>query len=177
MSAGPEPRAIVHKLDTMVAPAAEPENAVLVDDSRLVRWAGPTFALLSLLLAPWTVYLAITLPRHATAPNYDVAWSGFDVMLLTALAATAYTSLRRSRYLSTAATAAAVLLVVDSWFDVLTSTGGERLRAVALAAVIQLPLAALCLWLSRHAHQLASERLLILLRRTRDTGRRTPPRD
>ena len=32
----------------MVGPAPEPENAVLTDDARLVRWAGPAFVLFSL---------------------------------------------------------------------------------------------------------------------------------
>ena len=36
------------KLDGLVEPADEPENAVLVDNARVVRWTGPAFA-----LAPW----------------------------------------------------------------------------------------------------------------------------
>ena len=45
-------------LDELVALADEPENAVLVDNTRVVRWAGPAFALFSLILLPWTAYLA-----------------------------------------------------------------------------------------------------------------------
>lgn len=167
MSVVPEPPALIDKFDTLVPPVPESENEVLVDDSVLVRWAGPLFTLLSLFLLPWIFFIAASLPERATSPNYDVAWVGYDVMLLLALAGTAYSSLRRSRYLTITATAAAVLLIVDSWFDVLTSPGDEKLQAVALALLIELPLAALCLWLSHHSHQLGRKRLAILLRRTK----------
>jgi hypothetical protein len=167
VSVVPEPPRIVEKLDTMVPPAAEPENDVLVDESLLVRWAGPLFALLSVLLVPWSIYLAATLPERAVSPNYDVAWVGFDLMLAAALAATAYSALRRARFLTIASTAAAVLLVVDAWFDVVSSPARQLPEAIALAVAVELPLAALCVWLSHHSHQLAGQRIAMLLRRTR----------
>jgi hypothetical protein len=40
------------QLDKLVGPAREPENAVLTDDARVVRWAGPAFSLFSLILLP-----------------------------------------------------------------------------------------------------------------------------
>ena len=140
------------QLDELVAPADEPENAVLVDNARVVKWAGPAFALFSLILLPWIAYLAYSLPSRQVSADYGAAWAGFDVMLLVALAGTGYFALRRSRYLATAATAAATLLVVDAWFDVMTTLPGQRLEPVVLAAGVQeLPLAAVCVWLSLHA--------------------------
>ncbi|MGH3399335.1 MAG: hypothetical protein ACRDPO_32075, partial [Streptosporangiaceae bacterium] len=91
--------------DDLVSPAAEPENKVLVDDARVVRWAGPLFTLFAVIMVPWTVYIGESLPSRQSSPHYDVAWAGFDVILLLALAATGYTALRRSRYLALAATA------------------------------------------------------------------------
>ena len=42
--------------------------------------------------------------------------------------------------------ATATLLVVDAWFDILTSHRGEELAvAITMALVVELPLAALCL--------------------------------
>ena len=79
--------------------------------------------------------------------------------------ATAYFALRRSRYLSAAASAAAVMLVVDAWFDVVTTPPGQRLESIALAVLVELPLACVCLWLSHHTHQLAERRVILLLRR------------
>lgn len=151
-------------LDRLVESADEPENAVLVDNARVVRWAGPAFALFSLILLPWTIYLGYSLPSRQVSPHYDVAWAGFDVMLLVALASTGYFALRRSRYLATAATVTATLLVVDAWFDVMTSPPSQRLESVALSVLIELPLASLCVWLSYHTQQL-TERRMVLLRR------------
>ena len=164
---------VAGQLDGLVAPADEPENAVLVDNARVVRWAGPAFALFSLILLPWIAYLAYSLPSRQVSADYDVAWAGFDVMLLAALAGTGYFALRRSRYLATAAAAAATLLVVDAWFDVMTTPPGQRLEPVALAAGVELPLAAVCVWLSLHTQQLAERRLILLLRRGRTTEARS----
>ena len=156
---------VADQLDDLVGPADEPENAVLVDNARVVRWTGPASALFSLILLPWIAYLAYSLPSRQLSADYDIAWAGFDGMLLAALAGTGYFALRRSRYLATAATAAATLLVVDAWFDVMTTLPGQRLEPVALAVLIELPLAALCVWLSLHTQQLAERRLVLLLRR------------
>src|ERR1700733_1200648 len=116
--AGDDP---LSRLDHMVGSAPEAENAVLTDNARLVRWTGPAFAAFSLLLLPWIGYIAVSLPSRQLSPNYDIAWAGFDVLLLAGLAATAYFALRRSRYLTTAASATATLLLVDAWFDCLTT--------------------------------------------------------
>jgi hypothetical protein len=115
-------------------------------------WTAPLFALLAVLLIPWIVYLGLALPEHATSAHWDVAWVGFDAMEFLALAATAWSAYRRSTWVAPAATAAAVLLVVDAWFDVTTANGGWNLvQAIVLGVVIELPLAALSLWIARHA--------------------------
>ena len=72
---------------------------------------------------------------------------------------------RRSRYLATAAAATATLLAVDAWFDVMTTLPGQRLEPVAMAVLVELPLASVCVWLSLHTQQLAERRLRLLLRR------------
>jgi hypothetical protein len=171
---GPAPgdEGLAGKLDELCPPADEPDNAVLVDDARIVRWAGPAFVLFALIMLPWIVYLARTLPSRQVSPDNDIAWTGFDVMLLMGLASTGYFALRRSRYLATASIATATLLVVDAWFDVMTSPGGQRLMPVALAVLVELPLAAVCVWLSYHTQQLAERRLVLLLRRTPKAGTR-----
>ncbi len=160
---------VAAKLDEMVEPAREPGNVVLIDNARVVRWAGPAFVLFSLLLLPWIVYLAYSLPSRQVSADSDVAWVGFDILLLAVLASTGYFALRRSRYLATAAAAAATLLVVDAWFDVMTTLPGQRLEPVALAVLVELPLASVCVWLSFHTQQLAERRLVLLLRRGRKT--------
>ena len=158
------PDALVSKLDDLVAPAPEPENTVLVDESRLIRWTGPMFALFSLLLLPWIIYIALSLPSRQLSPNYDLAWAGFDVLLAAGLASSAYFALRRSRYLSAAAAATAALLIVDAWFDCMTTPGDSRWESIAFCFLVELPLAALCFWLSYHTEQIAERRILILQR-------------
>lgn len=154
-------------IDEMVEPAAEPGNEVAPDDSRLVRWAGPFFGLCSLVLIPWIIVIAATLPSRQLSPNYDVAWAGFDVLLCAALGATAFAALRRSALLSTTAGWGSALLITDAWFDVVTSPpGGGRVEAIAMAVVVELPLAAVCLWLSRHSVDITERRIRLLLRRS-----------
>jgi hypothetical protein len=164
MASVPGPEDAITKLDGLVEPAPEPENAVLTDDARAVRWAGPAFAVFSIILLPWIGYLAYSLPARQVSSHYDAAWAGFDVLLLGALASTAYCALRRSRYLSTTATAAATLLIVDAWFDVMTSPAGDRLQSILLCVLVELPLAAVCGWLSYHTHQLAERRIRLAVR-------------
>ena len=158
---------LLGQLDDMVGPSAEPDNKVLTDNARVVRWAGPLFTLFAVVMLPWTAYIAATLPSRQVSPHNDVAWAGFDVLLLVALAATGYTALRRSRYLATAATATAVLLVVDAWFDVVTTPGAQVIESIVLAALVELPLAGVCVWLSLHTAELAERRIVLLMRRRR----------
>ena len=174
--AGAGPESLVDRVDALVEPAAEPENAVITDDARAVRWAGPLFTLFALIMVPWTVYIGESLPQRQLSPHYDVSWAGFDVILLATLAATGYLALRRSRYLAMAATATAVLLVVDAWFDLMTTPERQIAQSIVLAAVVELPLAAVCVWLSVHTHELAERRIVLLIRGRGAGGRRSRTR-
>lgn len=159
---------VVTALDRKVPTAPTIDNDILVDRSRFTRWAGPLFAACALILLPWIVVIAVTLPSRQLSPNYDVAWAGYDVLLLAALKATAVTALRRSPYLGMASSWCAGLLTADAWFDVVTAPGGAaRWEAVAMAALVELPLAALCVWLSKHSQDIAERRLTLLLRADR----------
>jgi hypothetical protein len=146
----------------MVKRARDQEDAVLADPSRVVRWAGPAFVLFSVVLIPWTIYLGLSLPARQLSPHYNIAWVGFDVLLLITLGATGYFALRHSRYLAVTAAAAAALLVVDAWFDIMTSPRSQILQAVVLAVLVELPLAAVCTWLSYHTEHLAGRRSIPL---------------
>jgi hypothetical protein len=170
----PNPDDAVAKIDGLIPVADEPENAVLTDNGRLVRWAGPLFALLSVGLLPWIAYIAISLPARQLSPNYDIAWAGFDLLLFGGLASTAYFALRRSRYLSSAATATGTILIVDAWFDVMTSPSHELPQALVLCIVVELPLAALCFWLSHHTLALTERRIVLIARRRGHMGRGRP---
>ena len=158
--------AAAERLDDSVPVADEFGNAVLTDNRRIMRLAGPLFVLLSLVLVPWTVFIAIALPSRQLSPNYDVAWAGFDAFLCVGLAATGFFALRRSRWLPVAAAAAAAMLFVDAWFDVVTSPSGRDLVAAIVSAVfVELPLSALCLFLARQGQLVNDKRLEMLAER------------
>ena len=112
-------------------------------------WIAPAFILCALVLIVWAGFLIITLPRNYTANHWHVAWGGFDIGLGVALVATAAALVRRSPYAEVAAAISGTLLVCDAWFDVLTSrTTGELVQASVEAALVELPLAALCFWMA-----------------------------
>src|SRR6266705_2108562 len=88
-------------------------------------WIAPAFILCALIL---------------------IVWAGF---LIVALVVTAIAVVRRSPYAEVAAAISGTLLVCDAWFDVLTSrTTGELVQASVEAALVELPLAALCFWMA-----------------------------
>jgi hypothetical protein len=110
----------------------------------LTAWgvAVVVLAAVAFVLPAWALYLAVVLPREHVTPNWDVVWVGLDLGLA-ALAGTALVALyHRSRWTPVLAGALAAALVCDAWFDVLTSTGNDRLFALGLAILIELPVAA-----------------------------------
>jgi len=113
-------------------------------------WVGRLFALAALVLVPWIVFLVRMLPSDHRAAHWDIAWAGFDIVLALLLLGVAVAAWRRSPWLEGAATAAATLLFVDAWFDVLTSSSrGELVTAIAEAVAVELPLAVFCLLIAR----------------------------
>lgn len=112
-------------------------------------WIAPVFILCAVILISWAGFVIATLPRNYTANHSWVAWGGFDIALGIALVATSVAVIRRSPFAEVAATVCGTLLVCDAWFDVLTSrTSGEIVQAALEAALVELPLAALCFWMA-----------------------------
>lgn len=150
-------------------------HAVQVPETRDVTtvrtvpwWVGPSFAVLAIGTVPWVCYLAVSLPRHATFAHYRGAWVGFDCMLIAVLGLTALLAWRGRPQVALSATAAATLLVVDAWFDVLTTQKGKGLVvSLVLAGVVELPLAAICLWIAWHADRAITYRIQLFARRAR----------
>ncbi|SBT38091.1 hypothetical protein [Micromonospora auratinigra] len=124
------------------------------------RWVAPTFVALALLTLPWIGYLALTLPRHTVTVHYRASWVGFDLGLVALLGLTAWWAYRGDRRVVMAATGTATMLAVDAWFDVVTTPPGPELAlSVALAVLVELPLAGVCLWIARHGDQMVERRL------------------
>lgn len=134
-------------------PDAAPEPPVL---RGAPRWAAPVFCALGVALVPWTLWLAVSLPTRHLTNHYDAAWSGFDVALAASLLATGLGMFRHATWTQGAASSAATLLVCDAWFDVIMSASGrEQLVALAMAALVELPLAIACVFVARESEQMA----------------------
>ncbi|MFC9972878.1 hypothetical protein ACFVH6_18500 [Spirillospora sp. NPDC127200] len=120
-------------------PAAVPPAA---SRSRLLGWG---LVAAGAALVPWMYALAIRLPDTAQVSNWSAAWVGLDAMLAAGLLSTGALLARRDARHGLTAAATGALLLMDAWFDVLTSAeGGARATALLLAVGAELPLAALC---------------------------------
>lgn len=101
---------------------------------------------LAVLLVPWILYLAITLPQRHVVHNWDAAWVGFDIILLVAVITTAILAFRQSRWVVIVSAFAGGLLLADTWFDIMTSRAGlEMSWSLVLGLVVQIPLAVVSL--------------------------------
>ena len=102
------------------------------------------------LLVPWTIGLTRALPCRYVSTHWGIAWAGFDTALAVGLALTGFAIFRHAAWLDRAAIATATLLAADAWFDVLTAGGAVAVAfATAEALLVELPTAALCIWVAR----------------------------
>src|SRR5260370_26391860 len=94
------------------------------------RWVVPLFGLAALLLVPWVVLLVLVLPSAHQSAHWDIAWSGFDVVLALLLSAVAVAAWRGSLWFLGAATPAPTVLFRGGSVRVLSSsTAAERFSA------------------------------------------------
>ncbi|HMF82141.1 MAG TPA: hypothetical protein VKI01_02605 [Acidimicrobiia bacterium] len=98
----------------------------------------------AIVLVPWIAFLSVTLPQRHASSGWRFAWVGFDVALVTALATTAWYTLKRRQAVLMVLLISGVLLVCDAWFDVVLSWGtSDAVASILTAAFIELPLAVL----------------------------------
>jgi hypothetical protein len=139
-------------------------DALPPEARRRARQYGWIYTTGAIVLLPWIVYLAVTLPRRNLDIHYKAAWVGFDVMLVLAIVTTAVLAFRIDPRFELSATATATLLFVDAWFDIMTSNRHQVLEAVVLALLVEIPAALFTLSLARRVNR----RVLELA--TRDGG-------
>ena len=127
---------------------------LLVGIRRRSRRAALAYMVMGVALVPWTVYLAITLPKREIDTHYRAAWVGFDILLVVAIVFTAYYAFRMDERVQLPAMATATLLVVDAWFDVSTAGGGRNtLEALVMALFVEIPAALFSLLLARQVNR------------------------
>ncbi|MGD0284418.1 MAG: hypothetical protein ABSB12_02405 [Candidatus Saccharimonadales bacterium] len=111
---------------------------------RLPSWAVLFYTTAAAILIPWTVYLSMTLPTRQITHHWDIVWEGFDCLVILMLALTAYFIAKKSIWVMLSASSLGTCLIIDSWFDVLTSRRGiDLIHSILLAFFIELPVAIL----------------------------------
>jgi len=94
-------------------------------------------------LIPWTVGLAVTLPRRYLVGTWTITWTGFDVVLIGCFSVTAWALWKQRQVAVPAAMVTSVLLLCDAWFDLLTAHRGADLLISTMTALFgEIPIAA-----------------------------------
>ncbi len=128
----------------LIARLARPIKDVVRDAETLRRQRRLRVGLAAtaaVLLVPWTIYLAVSLPGEHQVRAWGPLWVGFDGIELLLLALTFWLSAQRRVLGLLAAFATGVVLLCDAWFDLLTSAPGDLWQAVLAAVVVEIPLA------------------------------------
>jgi len=116
--------------------------------ARKKRWALIGLGAAAVLLVPWMVLLAVTLPGSARVDHWPLAWIGLDVLMAAGCAATALLGLRADPRARLTASATASMAIVDAWFDLTTADAGSALLQAAACAVAEGALAGACIYLA-----------------------------
>lgn len=109
---------------------------------RVLGWTGFFYLIFALILLPWTLYLAQTLPKQHLAIHWDVSWVGLNIVMFAALLATGIFSYLGSRWIVISSSILGSLLLLDAWFDILSArTGNDFRQSLFLAFFVEIPLA------------------------------------
>lgn len=139
--------------NTPTAPAGTTTSELSLDGATLRRRRRRVLRQLGLcvlVLVPWTIYLAVSLPGRFEARHWPWVWVGFDVILLVALAGAGVALWLKRQALVPLSFVAATLLFCDAWFDVSLSWGKVDVWASATSAVlVELPVAVLLVMRAR----------------------------
>jgi hypothetical protein len=152
-----ERRELIIRLERPMSDFVNPGTAARVRRARLGFMVGGSLALI-----PWIMYLAVTLPNRYMVANWSVTWVGFDALLVTLMAATAYLGSRRRVLVVLTGFATAVLLICDAWFDVNTAGPDDIWRSVCVAVFPELPLAVLLIFGTLRLMRMMGGRLWLL---------------
>ncbi|MFF7971853.1 hypothetical protein [Streptomyces sp. NPDC007905] len=114
----------------------------------LKRWMLLLLGAGAVLLVPWMVVLALTLPGSTEVRHWSLAWIGLDALLAAGCATTALLGLRGDPRARLTASATAAVAVLDAWFDITTASAGAQLAEAVACAVAEGVLAGACVLLA-----------------------------
>jgi hypothetical protein len=105
-----------------------------------------------LAMVPWLAVLGCYLPQTTTVPRWNIAWVGLDAIESIGLFATGRLIARGDRRYAVTATLTGTALLIDAWFDMLTSASrNDLLTALIMAGVLELPLSGFCFFVALRA--------------------------
>ncbi|KUN85801.1 hypothetical protein AQJ66_12660 [Streptomyces bungoensis] len=122
---------------------------------RWTRWTLIVLGTASVLLVPWMIVLAVTLPGSTEVRHWALAWIGLDVLMAAGCATTALLGLRGDSRARLTASATASVAVLDAWFDITTAPAGAELAQALGCAVLEGALAGACVYLALSRRVLA----------------------
>lgn len=115
----------------------------------LPRWVLTFFIGGAVILIPWIV-LMFTVPQIANVSRrWELVWGGFDCFLVLGFAVTAFRLITRSPRGAVTAAMTGTMLLVDAWFDVLTTHRGGQVISILMAVFAEIPCALICFYVSR----------------------------
>ena len=111
----------------------------------------------AVVLIPWIV-LMFTVPRVVNVtPHWELVWGGFDCFLVLGFALTAFNLFTRSPRGAVTAATTGTMLLIDAWFDVLTTHRGGLLISILMAVFAEIPCALICFYVSRRIMSLFAQ--------------------
>ena len=123
------------------------------------RLLARLFAVCGVLLGPWIGVLIWQLHGQAAKRSFESSWVGFDVIEAVFLLTVALLMSRGHRATSPVAAATAAILCMDAWFDTMSAEPQlPYAESLAMACLIELPLAALLAWTAWRALDWAGPR-------------------
>jgi hypothetical protein len=113
------------------------------------RWVVAFFLGCAVVLIPWIV-LMFTVPRAVNVPpHWVLVWGGFDCFLVLGFAVTAFRLITRSPRGAVTSAMTGTMLLIDAWFDVLTTHRGGQVVSILMALFAEIPCALICFYVSR----------------------------
>jgi hypothetical protein len=95
----------------------------------------------AVLLVPWIMWLAHTLPITEKTQAWSLAWIGFDSILAVVLVSTAWLGYKRRQIALVGLIISGSMMLTDAWFDITLSWGTHGLAGAILSAVlVEVPL-------------------------------------
>ena len=105
------------------------------------------------------IFLFIDLPENYRATNWDIAWVGFDIILLLTILLTLWALFNHKQIAIVASSMSGTILIIDTWFDIVTSQPGRDFYiALVTGLLLEIPFALTLFWFSKKLLDQLTER-------------------